>query len=102
MMRPPPRSTLFPYTTLFRSAEAVSLQVAGVGHGGEQVHVQVVYAVTGHRQVVRLGHVRHLHPHGDAATVGEVRLRDRKSTRLNSSHMSISYAVFCLKKKKIK
>src|SRR4051812_49847865 len=70
MIRRPPRSTLFPYTTLFRSP-----------------------------------------PHLDRHLVADVRLpgredpaqqRDRKSTRLNSSHMSISYAVFCLKKKKMK
>src|SRR5687768_17876245 len=69
MIRRPPRSTLFPYTTLFRSDEEV---LAGVG-----------IAVEG---VARLGHRR------------ERRL-DRKSTRLNSSHGYISYAVFCLKKK---
>src|SRR5438128_9685765 len=67
MIRPPPRSTLFPYTTLFRS-----------------VNVPQVFA-TG----IKVGRPRHL------ARV----LLDRKSTRLNSSHGSISYAVFCLKKK---
>src|SRR5438067_4741542 len=77
MIRRPPRSTLFPYTTLFRS------QRAGFAEG-----------------VLRIGHdldacvVVHL-VHNDA------RVEDRKSTRLNSSHVSISYAVFCLKKKKI-
>src|SRR5579863_6503104 len=68
MIRRPPRSTLFPYTTLFRSLrlqlEAVPLEEVVVDHRGEEV------------------------------------VRDRKSTRLNSSHPSISYAVFCLKKKK--
>src|SRR5712692_10642592 len=71
MIRRPPRSTLFPYTTLFRSHQ----------RGGRRrplaVHAR-------HRQSLR--------PPG--------RPRDRKSTRLNSSHSSISYAVFCLKKKK--
>src|ERR1035438_6269475 len=66
MIRRPPRSTLFPYTTLFRSVELAQ----GLGHGG---------GVNGHRAV------------GGS---------DRKSTRLNSSHLGISYAVFCLKKKK--
>src|SRR2546430_8161851 len=70
MIRRPPRSTLFPYTTLFRS------QVDRAGHA---VHVAGL-------EVVRL------REHFDE--------RDRKSTRLNSSHSQISYAVFCLKKKK--
>src|SRR2546429_3122424 len=75
MIRRPPRSTLFPYTTLFRSLERL----------GERVHV-----VVDRRDVV----VRAL----DRAHRG--RKEDRKSTRLNSSHGYISYAVFCLKKKK--
>src|SRR5204863_7004006 len=70
MIRRPPRSTLFPYTTLFRSANAFS-SIASPGK--ERQHA------------------------GDCGS-GE----DRKSTRLNSSHVEISYAVFCLKKKKIK
>src|SRR5438309_3170697 len=76
MLRQPPRSTLFPYTTLFRSP----LQFAPAG--AERIELERPVAP------------RH-HPAG--------RLRehlDRKSTRLNSSHSSISYAVFCLKKKK--
>src|SRR2546430_7220515 len=83
MIRRPPRSTLFPYTTLFRS------RIAGEGpersEGGEGLLSAVL----------------------DRAAAGEVfgeadivRLLDRKSTRLNSSHSQISYAVFCLKKKK--
>src|SRR5207253_10965287 len=71
MIRRPPRSTLFPYTTLFRSV--VSLHARGI---------QNVIA-----------------PLGTAFTDDQARL-DRKSTRLNSSHVAISYAVFCLKKKK--
>src|SRR5690242_21477519 len=80
MIRRPPRSTLFPYTTLFRS--------------------RVVLHEHRHR---RLRGVRGVQAHGTAARLaeGEAQLvQDRKSTRLNSSHMSISYAVFCLKKKK--
>src|SRR2546426_5624253 len=65
MIRRPPRSTLFPYTTLFRS------RAVGAERGGEDDH--------------------HRDPRGT---------QDRKSTRLNSSHLVISYAVFCLKKKK--
>src|SRR5258707_5486841 len=81
MIRRPPRSTLFPYTTLFRS------QVAGVG---EQALVPV-----DHRQR-STGHEL-----ADVVDVAAEDGRDRKSTRLNSSHANISYAVFCLKKKKI-
>src|SRR5688500_20296936 len=76
MMRRPPRSTLFPYTTLFRSPgprvvrdDAAVGPPAGLGHAHPPAHAG--------------GHAR----------------RDRKSTRLNSSHLVISYAVFCLKKK---
>src|SRR5258705_14021759 len=83
MIRRPPRSTLFPYTTLFRSR----LVRLNVHHPGDAIdHVAVVRF---HTRVGRqLGRVR---PED---------LRDRKSTRLNSSHLGISYAVFCLKKKK--
>src|SRR3712207_8367080 len=98
MIRRPPRSTLFPYTTLFRShrarevadPDARPLEVAEDGdvapelprhlaHGADALEVLLVRAV---REV-------------DAGDV-----EDRKSTRLNSSHANISYAVFCLKKKK--
>src|SRR5256885_10823236 len=83
MIRRPPRSTLFPYTTLFRS------QVAG-----RPVHQRRVRLVLD-RGAAALE--RELHAVGAAAgLVG----RDRKITRLNSSHLVISYAVFCLKKKK--
>src|SRR3712207_8482034 len=87
MIRRPPRSTLFPYTTLFRSNEASGpavTQVALAARGGKRVQPgpqPVRYGVGGQLQ-------RLLDP-----------LRDRKSTRLNSSHANISYAVFCLKKK---
>src|SRR5690242_21051583 len=72
MIRRPPRSTLFPYTTLFRSGRGPRAAGPACGLGGG-------------RAVVRFA-----------------RRPDRKSTRLNSSHMTISYAVFCLKKKKKK
>src|SRR2546430_11634340 len=71
MIRRPPRSTLFPYTTLFRSSPLVRPGIEQRGRGQRRIHV-------GHRGLIR----------------------DRKSTRLNSSHSQISYAVFCLKKKK--
>src|SRR3712207_8697794 len=78
MIRRPPRSTLFPYTTLFRSALALVL-------GGR--------GAPGRRDQVRAGPVCLTQPH--TVQTG----KDRKSTRLNSSHANISYAVFCLKKK---
>src|SRR3712207_8780105 len=95
MIRRPPRSTLFPYTTLFRS-------------GGDIQGVEVVM------DVLDLGPARHGEPEPTEQVdqlVGRLRQRvamadprpmagqDRKSTRLNSSHANISYAVFCLKKK---
>src|SRR2546427_9387494 len=84
MIRRPPRSTLFPYTTLFRSA----WQAAPPQHRrGEQEH--------------RAQHRERARGRGEHAERGAVE-RDRKSTRLNSSHSQISYAVFCLKKKKKK
>src|SRR5947208_10815586 len=95
MIRRPPTSTLFPYTTLFRSYgdhELVPLDEPGARGG------------VCHRQNRPAGHLREqqraeLELEGrPARTVG----RDRKSTRLNSSHQIISYAVFCLKKKKEK
>src|SRR3712207_8357359 len=78
MIRRPPRSTLFPYTTLFRSR---------------------FFASSGESLVIRsLG--RRVLPPGATIDVWVMKGKDRKSTRLNSSHANISYAVFCLKKKK--
>src|SRR2546429_2068347 len=86
MIRRPPRSTLFPYTTLFRSCRGAQLPFC------EDVQVRLGNdAVRDERPIgERLGH-----PFGEPAHA-----EDRKSTRLNSSHGYISYAVFCLKKKK--
>src|SRR2546430_11822482 len=102
MIRRPPRSTLFPYTTLFRSDEAASVEVeherlrrgaqravdrqrlAQLGHRDASV-VGVDDAVDDHRVV---GQARH-------EVADEAEVVDRKSTRLNSSHSQISYAVFC-------
>src|SRR5438034_3155130 len=88
-MRPPPQqSTLFPYTTLFRSRLDELVLVAGDGQRA------AVAPLTGHvvgEDHGDVGAARRLHRLGDH--------RDRKSTRLNSSHTVISYAVFCLKKK---
>src|SRR5437773_9436425 len=87
MIRPPPRSTLFPYTTLFRSAfdggetdlGAQSRRRTADRRGKETSQLEVQRHVPAPRRAA---------------------LSDRKSTRLNSSHITISYAVFCLKKKK--
>src|SRR2546426_4789134 len=81
MIRRPPRSTLFPYTTLFRSVGAWQES----GHIDKCQH-RDAECVTGADETRRL--------------LGRVDVQDRKSTRLNSSHLVISYAVFCLKKKK--
>src|SRR5256885_2700288 len=94
MIRRPPRSTLFPYTTLFRSRAAQ--ERGGVGPGGiEPLDVtDLQHAAQGARQHAQRGGLRA----GRAGALLEP--RDRKSTRLNSSHLVISYAVLCLKKKK--
>src|SRR3712207_7209321 len=93
MIRRPPRSTLFPYTTLFRS-------VGGVGEFvGRAVVVAVdqlvAVCVEDAEERVDEADLRRVDVDEEGAVVG-----DRKSTRLNSSHANISYAVFCLKKKK--
>src|SRR3712207_6987743 len=89
MIRRPPRSTLFPYTTLFRSH--AGLQGGADGDDLVRVHALVGLAAAG-ELTHQLGDGGHP---GGAADEHE----DRKSTRLNSSHANISYAVFCLKKK---
>src|SRR5688572_31807564 len=81
MIRRPPRSTLFPYTTLFRSGRACCVELRSRACG-----------VTRAR--------RHQPIHGGGSVDDARPQQDRKSTRLNSSHSQISYAVFCLKKKK--
>src|SRR2546426_6704030 len=82
MIRRPPRSTLFPYTTLFRSHQAIAAagELQHIARGGAQAECRTV---------------------DQADLTALLRRQDRKSTRLNSSHLVISYAVFCLKKKKI-
>src|SRR5258708_31824202 len=94
MIRRPPRSTLFPYTTLFRSLLRGHDRH---GHFGEIVAHQVVDGAAAHE--LRGGGLG-VAPESRMAADAD-RLADRKSTRLNSSHQIISYAVFCLKKKKI-
>src|SRR5438874_8213689 len=87
MIRRPPRSTLFPYTTLFRSQDFVKEIHRLTGEG-----VDVVFDSIGGTHIWRSR--KALRPGGRVVTYG-----DRKSTRLNSSHVESSYAVFCLKKK---
>src|SRR3712207_7633287 len=96
MIRRPPRSTLFPYTTLFRSLQDVDLDRGLVVLGGRED-----LALAGRDRRVALDELRHDAALGlDAERQrGHVEQQDRKSTRLNSSHANISYAVFCLKKK---
>src|SRR5256885_10859629 len=90
MIRRPPRSTLFPYTTLFRSLDLLGQRV---GHDIEVLRLepeqQVAHAAAHEKRLETA-----------LAQAVQHAQRDRKSTRLNSSHLVISYAVFCLKKKK--
>src|SRR3712207_7747112 len=102
MIRRPPRSTLFPYTTLFRSeAGGEGYVVAHVYpySGGDHLllgdeHLEVALGVL-FGKLLGVGGVAHLAVEGDHVATGGA--EDRKSTRLNSSHANISYAVFCLK-----
>src|SRR5437899_10441306 len=82
LLRRPPRSTLFPYTTLFRSYLMVLEDLGHARRRGARIYAEVA----GYASTCDAHH--------------RVHMRDRKSTRLNSSHLGISYAVFCLKKKK--
>src|SRR5689334_23621058 len=92
MLRPPPRSTLFPYTTLFRSALLEDRPLRSLRRQRQEAdgdeNCRLRRTVEGRRVRVLL--------------LARRKAQDRKSTRLNSSHSSISYAVFCLKKKKKK
>src|SRR5947209_11912435 len=97
MIRRPPRSTLFPYTTLFRSSNpgrrgqhADRRTWAGAG-GTQAAHIRPTRAAVARSRIVARRERSAASPGGSI---------DRKSTRLNSSHANISYAVFCLKKKK--
>src|SRR3712207_8844377 len=102
MIRRPPRSTLFPYTTLFRSALAET--ATGLGHGiyeqwlRQSGRTDVLFLHTTRYHLSRARALRFEESHSHA-TEHQLYLptEDRKSTRLNSSHANISYAVFCLK-----
>src|SRR3712207_8608900 len=90
MIRRPPRSTLFPYTTLFRSyasqtATKFSIQISDYGKMVKRPHIAF------ERDLIAC--------YLAVSYTAEIKTKDRKSTRLNSSHANISYAVFCLKKK---
>src|SRR3712207_8836705 len=96
MIRRPPRSTLFPYTTLFRSTNLDD--IALMREDGNRN----LWFATGGAGVMKLdaSRTRIVHYTPDQSRPRSLRNADRKSTRLNSSHANISYAVFCLKKKK--
>src|SRR3712207_7767078 len=91
MIRRPPRSTLFPYTTLFRS-RSERLDPDQLQLGLEDLEQTAAAAEAAQEEAASMS--------SNAPRAPRVRRRDRKSTRLNSSHANISYAVFCLKKKK--
>src|SRR5439155_26626179 len=95
MVRRPPRSTLFPYTTLFRSNLATSELVTTVG--GTSSLLTMSFPGSGGSLLISSSL-----PIVNSTTAALVLPGDRKSTRLNSSHVAISYAVFCLKKKQVK
>src|SRR5687768_18357118 len=98
MIRPPPRSTLFPYTTLFRSAGGRRRLTLCLNRNGIPQHVSRQHRNRRrHRRREEERLALRGEPRDDAT---DALLLDRKSTRLNSSHGYISYAVFCLKKKK--
>src|SRR3712207_8902608 len=88
MIRRPPRSTLFPYTTLFRSLKRAR-------------HIVVMDHHRQGRERIDSAVLSYVEPYASSASEMVAEVVDRKSTRLNSSHANISYAVFCLKKKKI-
>ena len=110
MIRRPPRSTLFPYTTLFRSNNTFRSQHYLLPHCFHIARetLTVPFPTVAMRTCVLLRSVSMSNAHGPFRAVSRTyeiswskNVRDRKSTRLNSSHKPISYAVFCLKKKKI-
>src|SRR3712207_7070008 len=102
MIRRPPRSTLFPYTTLFRSRLLVTDLLGGAVFAAVGVLLALPYFRVAqlHPQAQRSAeHIALFSPPARSLLIAPE--QDRKSTRLNSSHANISYAVFCLKKKKI-
>src|SRR5947209_14605894 len=102
MIRPPPRSTLFPYTTLFRSKD----WAPGASAQDKGYRVLFGEGVTPWKELMAaaesVGGLEYFLIEQEGSRFSEFETADRKSTRLNSSHANISYAVFCLKKKKNK
>src|SRR3712207_7284766 len=94
MIRRPPRSTLFPYTTLFRS---IRVNVGRTGRVTPFAYMEPVKVAGSTVQLATLHNAGEVKRKG--VLIGDTVVIDRKSTRLNSSHANISYAVFCLKKK---
>src|SRR5689334_24382693 len=102
MIRRPPASTLFPYTTLFRSSCIAALQAPVIMMAQNRMEAKDRERAKNDYQINLKAEIeiRHLHEKIDHLILKQMEhLIDRKSTRLNSSHSSISYAVFCLKKK---
>src|SRR5256885_12177414 len=97
MIRRPPRSTLFPYTTLFRSdhSSCKSMQSREADLEDALIRVYAICMASGHELKTPLTIM------SGVVSLMKLKCGDRKSTRLNSSHLVISYAVFCLKKKKL-
>src|SRR5256885_8867454 len=101
MIRRPPRSTLFPYTTLFRSYDVTDGRITIDGTDIRDVTLRSLrqnIAIVAQEPMLLSGGICKVGVRGLGSAVAQI--LDRKSTRLNSSHLVISYAVFCLKKKK--
>src|SRR3712207_8025348 len=91
MIRRPPRSTLFPYTTLFRSVNPQGIDIK---------NIDTSPVLTNNQTSANIRFISKNNPYFVNVVSNQVNVEDRKSTRLNSSHANISYAVFCLKKNK--
>src|SRR5690606_40419846 len=101
LIPPPPRSTLFPYTTLFRSncwSEAV-IYCINQEKNGQKIKKKEPKSYLNYIPILKQ-HILYPYNYELSTIVKTIKIVDRKSTRLNSSHVKISYAVFCLKKKK--
>src|SRR3712207_7956420 len=99
MIRRPPRSTLFPYTTLFRSQLSDTYAVFTSDNGLHLGVHRLEEKASAYEEAIRVPLLVRRPGVSQGVTRSQMALKDRKSTRLNSSHANISYAVFCLKKK---